>query len=374
MFQTIAIVILLGIIVYLIFDKKGIKADDVKLFFKNMGEKIKEKFPIFIKKGKRPLIAAIIISLLLLFLFKTLPFITNGYSYTKTIREAEKYADREQKRIENEEKNEHFSNKIVTSKVLAESPKGEQNEYSSNKVVTSKDVAEPAKRVYKMSDIGKIILDDGKIVSANEYDADNSNAVAVIWNIAKDGSYALGLGIHTGVCEWASKDCYGYAGRFEALEDLKDGSKALEIVKRVDPDGSKNLEKNYPALFFAESYGRRFNVGKFTDGWYIPTISETGYLLNWVWDDLKYSTEIDNTLAVIYGMDNFYLPRFWVSTSYRTRNSYYDYDTDNPDYVCPDIPPNEWISINKITVWGESGGFSYNNNDKFKVFVMRKFD
>lgn len=43
MFQTIVIIILLVIIVYLIFDKKGIKADDVKTFLKNTGTKTKEK-------------------------------------------------------------------------------------------------------------------------------------------------------------------------------------------------------------------------------------------------------------------------------------------------------------------------------------------
>ncbi len=50
MFQTTLIVILLVIIVYLIFNKKGIKADDVRLFFENIGVKIKEKCPILLDK------------------------------------------------------------------------------------------------------------------------------------------------------------------------------------------------------------------------------------------------------------------------------------------------------------------------------------
>ena len=52
MFQTIAIVILLGIIIYLIFDKKGIKTDDVKAFLKNIGIKTKEKISVFFEKVK----------------------------------------------------------------------------------------------------------------------------------------------------------------------------------------------------------------------------------------------------------------------------------------------------------------------------------
>ncbi|MBO4438336.1 MAG: hypothetical protein J5798_03210 [Spirochaetaceae bacterium] len=52
MFQTIVIVIISSIIIYLIFDKKGIKADDVKLFFKNIGERIKEKSSTVINETK----------------------------------------------------------------------------------------------------------------------------------------------------------------------------------------------------------------------------------------------------------------------------------------------------------------------------------
>lgn len=52
MLQTIIILILLGIVVYLVFDKKGIKSDDIKLFFKNIGIKGKEKFLTFLDKAK----------------------------------------------------------------------------------------------------------------------------------------------------------------------------------------------------------------------------------------------------------------------------------------------------------------------------------
>ena len=52
MLQTIIILILLGIVVYLVFDKKGLKSDDIKLFFKNIGIKAKEKFLTFLDKAK----------------------------------------------------------------------------------------------------------------------------------------------------------------------------------------------------------------------------------------------------------------------------------------------------------------------------------
>ena len=52
MFQTIVIVILLGIIVYLVFDKKGIKPDDIQLFLKNSGVKAKGNFSTLLDKAK----------------------------------------------------------------------------------------------------------------------------------------------------------------------------------------------------------------------------------------------------------------------------------------------------------------------------------
>ena len=52
MLQGIIVIILLGIVVYLICDKKGIKIDDIKLFFKNVGVNAKEKFSIFFDKTK----------------------------------------------------------------------------------------------------------------------------------------------------------------------------------------------------------------------------------------------------------------------------------------------------------------------------------
>ncbi|NLK45077.1 MAG: hypothetical protein GX297_00215 [Treponema sp.] len=53
MFQTIIIVILLGIVFYLICDKKNIKADDIKTFLKNISTKIKEKLSVFFDKIKQ---------------------------------------------------------------------------------------------------------------------------------------------------------------------------------------------------------------------------------------------------------------------------------------------------------------------------------
>lgn len=50
MFQTIVILILIVIVVYLILDKKNIKLNDVKIFFKNTAIKTKEKSHILGKK------------------------------------------------------------------------------------------------------------------------------------------------------------------------------------------------------------------------------------------------------------------------------------------------------------------------------------
>ena len=96
---------------------------------------------------------------------------------------------------------------------------------------------------YSKSDIGKVILINGKVVSGKEYDVQSLKAIAIIWNVNQDGSYALGIGINTSRLAWASEESFGFLGRFEQLEDLKDGSKAWDIVKNVDPNGIKNAKK-----------------------------------------------------------------------------------------------------------------------------------
>ena len=57
---------------------------------------------------------------------------------------------------------------------------------------------------YSKDDIGKIILINGKVVTAKEYDVQSLKAIAIIWNVDSDGSYALGMGLNTSRLAWAN--------------------------------------------------------------------------------------------------------------------------------------------------------------------------
>ncbi len=220
---------------------------------------------------------------------------------------------------------------------------------------------------YSKNDIGKIILRDGSLISRDKYDMSSALAVAIVWNVANDGSYALGIGIYTTKTAWANTDCYGCFGRIEKLENLKDGSKALSYVKDADPVGARNLARNYPALHFADTYGKCFNVGKFSDGWYIPTFEELGDEFNLVSDN--FWRQFIDTFKLF---NDKWPPFIWCSNSTRQQNSYSDYDSWSANNHWQ-LPRDMKYSLNRLSIWVEIGWFEYYNFTKFDVLVMRKF-
>ena len=166
---------------------------------------------------------------------------------------------------------------------------------------------------YKVDDIGKIVLTDGKLVTLENFKAfyEPSDAIAIVWNIADDGSYFYGVGIKTVELPFSSKVYYNCDS---GLENLKDGSKALSLIKQNDPNGYKNLEEEYPALYFASIYGKKNRLGKFSNGWYIPTISE----LDWETILKKYDEKYGEWDSEIYYVDT---PHGEEKTSARTLKS-----------------------------------------------------
>lgn len=224
-----------------------------------------------------------------------------------------------------------------------------------------------AKGKYTVNDIGKIVLQNGRLVSVDEYNKSSFEAVAVVYNISKDGSYFYGIGVNTIEAPLVTEDSYGYLGRFPGLEGLTDGSRAFDIIKAIDPDGAKDLANNYPALYFAMTYGKRFNVGKFTDGWYIPSFEEAGNEFKTVCD-WKYLGKVIKSFEIF----NEWPAYFWCSNSSMQKNGGYDYYLG---YVYPfeKLPKNMKFSQNWKSSWVEGGWDEYYNSTKFNVIVMRKF-
>ena len=220
---------------------------------------------------------------------------------------------------------------------------------------------------YTEDDIGKIVLKNGKLVSSENYNKASFQAVAIVYRIADDGSYFLGIGINTTNAQWATEESYGYLGRIRGLEDLKDGYKAFSIVKQADPEGFKNLEENYPALYYAATYGKRYNVGPYTEGWYIPTSTEAGFQYRLpcrTWEQME-------KIKASFQLFNDTWPfEFWVSNSVWRENSY---DPYYGMYFWKEVPKDTKFALNSISPWCDCGAYPYYNSSKYPVIVMRKF-
>lgn len=223
-----------------------------------------------------------------------------------------------------------------------------------------------AKGKYSENDIGKIVLKSGKLVSAENYDRASFEAIAIIYKVSEDGTYCFGVGIHTKRAQWAPEGTYGSLSRIKGLENLKDGSKAFDIIRKADPEGFRHLKENYPALHFASNYGNIYNVGKYADGWYVPTIDESPSRLFWDWIDgwreVEAAWEICTDDAMIYGDS-------WCSNSTWRKN---DYDYYWNDYYWP-VPANIEFSLQNLGSAGEYGFEPYCNSDVKRVLVVRKF-
>lgn len=144
------------------------------------------------------------------------------------------------------------------------------------------------------TDAGKIILQDGTVVTADEfdygYDADNPPVAVVAFE--RDGKlYGIGLHIENKL-EWALKKTNGVNLKFSSLVCMPrtrrtcfppesnsytgciEGSNSWAEICAADPEGSK-YAGNYPVFSYAENYGKTHNYpDELGSGWYVPSIAE----------------------------------------------------------------------------------------------------
>ncbi len=228
-----------------------------------------------------------------------------------------------------------------------------------------------AKGKYSENDIGKIVLKSGKLVSVENYDRSSFEAVAIVYKVSEDGTYCLGVGIHTKNAQWTPKGTYGSLSRIQGLEDLKDGSKVFDIIRKTDPEGFRNLKENYPALYFASNYGKIYNVGKYADGWYVPTLDESPSRLFWNWsgDGPERWGKVSAAWEICTGEKLFF--DSWCSDSRWLKN---DYDSLWGGYFYDDVPADIEFSLQNLGIVGESGASPHCNWDKYEVLVVRKFN
>jgi len=216
---------------------------------------------------------------------------------------------------------------------------------------------------YSQKDIGKIICKDGTLITLDKFKISKLDLepVAVVWKVSDDGSFFYGLGLETEEMAFSTVKYYECDS---GLEGLTNGEKALETIKKTYPKKSADLKTNFPAFYYASVYGEKYNLGKFNDGWFIPTESEFG---NIEWDASK------TWLYFNPGRSN--LPFYTWRSNAKIYENYYTDDVWERGWLVEDIPHDIYFSTNRLICIGERGGFwEDSNSQQGNVIVFRKFN
>lgn len=149
--------------------------------------------------------------------------------------------------------------------------------------------------------VGDIILSDGSKYSYSEetiksfFVDENNKPIAVIINLKYGGSVGVGLGLkYADALEWAKDGTLGHSYNFSEIRAISklppnhsigfnedsdnDGSDNFDYIKYMDPEGTEDAKTNYPAFYYAETYGTEIlglsETEEFASGWYILSFGE----------------------------------------------------------------------------------------------------
>ena len=142
--------------------------------------------------------------------------------------------------------------------------------------------------------IGDVLFSDGTCMKVEDVKLGVPNekmekAMAVIAFITEDGR-AVGVGLNKkSSANWTKSGSFGETHKFEGLivrdhrhgdeidfEGDLDGSDNWAYICDIDPEGSANARSNYPAFYYANTYGETYNLAgtEFEKGWYLPAVNE----------------------------------------------------------------------------------------------------
>ena len=205
---------------------------------------------------------------------------------------------------------------------------------------TTLKVLESAK-CYTDADIGKIVLEDGSIVTKEDYDSSTMKAIAVVVGTKYAGGQVLGVGLQqSSSLMWAPSGTTGYKTKFENIictpsetgsgaastatfaGDI-DGSDNWAYICSIDPEGTKDAATNYPAFYYANNYGVTQGItGNYKDGWYIPSLKE-------LCDIYKVKDTVKDVITAVGG--NLGMSSYYWSSSQLASYYYYAYGVDFSD-------------------------------------------
>ena len=142
--------------------------------------------------------------------------------------------------------------------------------------------------------IGDILFSDGTFMKVEDVKSgvpysQKQKAMAVIAAFTEDGR-AIGVGLNKkNYANWAKSGSFGETYKFEGLivKDKKNGDKIefegdligsdnWDYICKFDPEGSSDAKINYPAFYYANTYGKTYNLSgtEFEKGWYLPSVNE----------------------------------------------------------------------------------------------------
>jgi len=179
---------------------------------------------------------------------------------------------------------------------------GSEARTNEHKIVGIKCYSGEKRITQKKYHIGDIVLDDGTVLSKENFSNYKGKAkpMAIIFSM-RGGHFEseyriLGMGINVGSpVEVAAENSYGDITNF-VLNQLIINSQTFNLEKTVYENtgftgtyngknswenickmdaGKKTDSKNYPVYDYAVNYGETNNLSKYKEGWYVPTASET---------------------------------------------------------------------------------------------------
>ena len=196
---------------------------------------------------------------------------------------------------------------------------------------------------YSEYTVGKIVLADNTLVAKDDYTAiDESNPpVAVLIGTQNIYGAALGIALHISPSNlmWAKSGSTGYNTKFEGIictaqggnastatftGDI-DGSDNWDYICSIDPEGTANAAKNYPAFHWVNRYNEEYagKLGGTNFAWYMPSLAE-------LCEVYRNCEAINASLAKIHGLENggsyadssLGTSWFWSSSQYSDYNFY----------------------------------------------------
>lgn len=139
-----------------------------------------------------------------------------------------------------------------------------------------------AEAKYAVSRVGDIVLNDGRIISNEDFNSSTMTAVAVIVRPKNGDVKALGVGLEIGKQKNWCKSNLDAGIKMDGLVNISDGSNSWNyILSKITasypqlPNIEEDVKKNFEAFAYCKFYGENNSLNpSIKEGWYLPTTDE----------------------------------------------------------------------------------------------------